>query len=150
MQGFDTNIKKQNAVYLQRHWIIGGIFVLFVVFNIFCMSYDLTILFLHPIRNFDCFIVFPVASILFAWIIRDKRKEKEVQFQILSGHLGDYSSETDRAPIKEKQQYSISESVHSINENSMFDSFMYLGGLLIGAYSTFCIAMAVIEKTCVG
>ena len=148
MNNTEVIIKKHSQIYSHRHWIVGGVFLFSWVFIIFCIDYDLTkVVLLHPIRDFDYFIFFPLASILAAWVIRDKRKDKELEFHVFSGNLGDYYAEEDEKHRQTKQD-NISGSINSLNDKSKFDSFMYLGSLLLGAYSAICLARAVIEKSC--
>ena len=137
-----------------RHLIGAGVLIAIWVMNLFvsnCFDYDLSKLLFHPIKDFDLFIFFPIFSIWAAWNLRDGRKDNELTLQLLSVNYTlfvttDSKSNTHQQTSSEQYLNNVHEFMVEIDKHSRSDSSMYVLSLLLGAYSTLCIAKAAIEK----
>ena len=114
-------------------------------------EYDLVKFILHPINDFNLFILFPLLSVWAAGNLRDGRKDNELTLQLLSVNYARFVETDSKSKIqhqKSSEEYltNVEKFVVAVDKHSKSDSKMYAFSLLLGAYSTLCIAKAAIEK----
>ena len=147
-------IRKPGGQVTGRHLMGGGVLIAIWLMNLFasnCFDYNLAKLLLHPIKDFDSFILFPLLSVWAAWSIRDGRKVNELTLQLLSVNYACFVATDSKSKIHQQissEQYlkNVDEFMVEIDKHLNGDSRMYFLSLLLGAYSTLCIAKAAIEK----
>ena len=124
-----------------RHYIAFAVLAILWASNEFIFGCDLSMFLLHPIDDINLYAPVLFFSILIAWVHRDVKLTKEVNLEAM-GKIEE---------IRSKHELVIEADVlaslkSSIKRNKKEDSILYVFNLTAGAYSTLCIARAIIER----
>ena len=104
---------------------------------------DLSFILLHPVDDFDLYAPVLFLSILTAWVHRDVKLAKDLNLkkfdEVVESHKkGHFFEDGSTSDI-------LDELTIGINRNRKADSILYFFSLLGGAYTTLCVAKAIIE-----
>ena len=124
-----------------RHYIAFAVVAILWAGNQFIFGYDLRVFLLHPIDDVNLYAPVLFFSILIAWVHRDVKTTKEVNLNAI----------TKIEEIRLRSEYPIDADIlaslkSSIKRNRKEDSILYVFNLTAGAYSTLCVARAIIER----
>ena len=124
-----------------RHYIAFAVLAILWAGNQFIFDYDLSMFLLHPIDDINLYAPVLFFSILIAWVHRDVKLTKDVNLEAI----------TKIEEIRSRSDYPIEADIleslkNSIKRNKMEDSILYAFNLTAGAYSTLCVARAIIER----
>ena len=109
----------------------------------FC-NCDLSFILLHPVDDFDLYAPVLFLSILTAWVHRDVKSAKDLNLkkfeEIVTSHKeGNIFTDRSTSDVLNELQT-------GINRSRKADSILYFFSLLGGAYTTLCVAKAIIER----
>ena len=124
-----------------RHYIAFAVFALLWVSNQFIFGYDLRMFLLHPVDDVNLYAPVLFFSILIAWVHRDVKKAKEVNLETIN-KIEEIGSKSELII----DPNAVEELKSSIRRSKKEDSILYFFSLVAGAYSTLCVARAIIER----
>ena len=159
-------ISKSKVPTYSRYYIASTIFLVIWVWMVACGNCNSmsSAFALHPVDNFDLFLLFVSLSAVISWMLHDLRLDRQTMQQIAATIMpilfelaikAEYyqnskdpqlQAEAEDAVIRRaKLDQQFSENEESLSANIKVSSFLFFANVIIIGYITYCVTRAVIQ-----